>query len=87
MKPKDEPQQALDDWADRIAALEPDVVAGVATQAKRLAADRRLPAADRRFAKAQADAIARAVRRVASSPPASKRPARRRIPSRRNATH
>ncbi len=56
--------KALDEWADRIAALEADVAAGVASYAKRLAGDKRLGKPDRQFAAAQADAIRRAVRRA-----------------------
>ena len=56
--------KALDEWADRIAALEADVAAGVASYAKGLAGDKRLAKADRQFAAAQADAIRRAVRRA-----------------------
>ena len=55
---------SLDAWADKIAALEPDVAAGVARYAARLAADRRLGKADRDLATAQADAVRRAVRRA-----------------------
>lgn len=56
--------KALDDWADRIAALEPEVSAGMASYAKRLAGDKRLAKADRQFATAQADALRRAIRRA-----------------------
>jgi hypothetical protein len=56
--------KALDDWADQIAALEPEVSAGLASYAKRLAGDKRLAKADRLFATAQADAIRRAIRRA-----------------------
>lgn len=59
-----DPGKALDDWADRIAALEPAVSAGMASYAKRLAGDKRLAKADRQFAAAQADAIRRAIRRA-----------------------
>jgi hypothetical protein len=55
---------ALDAWAEQIAGLEADVAAGVAAYSKRLAADRRLSAEDRKFAAAQADAIRRALRRI-----------------------
>jgi len=66
MKERTDPeaQAALDAWADKIAALEPDVAAGVARYAARLAADRRLGKADRDLATAQVDAIRRAVRRA-----------------------
>lgn len=73
-------QAALDAWADKIAALESDVAAGVAAYAGRLAADRRLTKDDRQFAAAQADAIRRAVRRAKAKAPAklaSKKPARK----------
>jgi hypothetical protein len=60
----EESGKALDEWAERIAALEPDVAAGVASYAKRLAGDTRLAKADRQFAAAQADAIRRAIRRA-----------------------
>ena len=62
--PLDETLAALDAWADQIAGLEGDVAAGVAAYSKRLAADRRLSADDRKFAAAQADAIRRALRRI-----------------------
>ncbi|HUY36723.1 MAG TPA: hypothetical protein VMV69_28575 [Pirellulales bacterium] len=64
--------EGLDEWADKIAALEPDVPAAVARYALRLASDRRLPKDDRDFAKAQADAVRRAVRRAKAKrcPPA-----------------
>lgn len=60
----DETPKALGDWADQIAALEPEVVDGVVSSAKRLAGDKRLRKADRDFAQAQVDAIRRAVRRA-----------------------
>lgn len=63
-------QAALDAWADKIAALESDVAAGVAAYAGRLAADRRLTKDDRQFAAAQADAIRRALRRAKAKAPA-----------------
>ena len=62
----DETPQALDDWADKIAALEPELVNGIQSLAKRLASDKRLRQADRDFAQSQADAIRRAVRRARS---------------------
>lgn len=62
----DKTPKALDDWADQIAALEPEVVDGVVSSAKRLAGDKRLKQADRDFAQAQVDAIRRAVRRAKS---------------------
>lgn len=68
------------EWADRIVALEPDVSAGVAAYALRMAADRRLPAADRQFAKSQAEAIRRALRRAkakAKAKPATTKSARK----------
>lgn len=60
-----ESREALDEWADKVAALEPEVSNGIAAYAKRLAADRRLRKADREFAEAQVKAIRRAVRRAA----------------------
>lgn len=62
---------ALDAWADSVAALEPDLAAGVASYANRLAADPRLAKADRDFAKAQAEAIRRALRRAKTRPTAT----------------
>ena len=56
-------QAVVDAWADRIAAMGPDVAAGIATCAACLAADRQLAKHDRKFAAAQADAIWRALRR------------------------
>ena len=77
-KPIDpEAQAALDEWADKIAALKPDVAAGVAAYAGRLASDRRLSADDRQFAAAQADAIRRALRRAKAKAPATKKPGRK----------
>jgi hypothetical protein len=80
-RPNDpEAQAALDAWADKIAALEPDVAAGVAAYAGRLASDRRLAKDDRRFAAAQADAIRRALRRVSrtrAKATATKKPGRK----------
>ncbi len=64
MSDRPDTTEALDDWADRIASLEPTVAAGVAEYAKRLAADRRLSKPDRQFAEAQADAVRRAIRRA-----------------------
>ena len=63
----DETLHALHDWADKIAALEPEVVDGVVSSSKRLAGDNRLRQADRDFAQAQVDAIRRAARRAKSS--------------------
>lgn len=72
-----EAQAALDAWADKIAALEADVAAGVAAYAGRLASDRRLSADDRQFAAAQADAIRRALRRAKAKAPATKKTGRK----------
>ncbi len=74
-----EAQAALDAWADSIAALEPDVAAGVAAYAGRLASDRRLSADDRHFAAEQANAIRRALRRAKgkTKAPATKKTARK----------
>lgn len=78
-KPIDrETKAALNGWADKIAALEPEVAAGVAAYAGRLAADRRLSADDRQFAAAQADAVRRAVRRAKSNAQKAGKPGRRR---------
>ncbi|HUY37172.1 MAG TPA: hypothetical protein VMV69_30965 [Pirellulales bacterium] len=73
MKKKTDPeaQAALDAWADKIAALEPDIAAEVARVATRLAADRRIPKVDRDFAQAQVDAVRRALRRAKGKPPAT----------------
>jgi hypothetical protein len=57
-----ESKTAFDDWAERIVSLEPDLRAGIVAYATRLAADRRVPKSDRDFAKAQADAIERAIK-------------------------
>lgn len=77
-QPTDHEAQALDAWADKIASLEPAVAAGVMSYAGRLASDRRLPADDRRFAAAQANAIRRAIRRAkGKTKPATKKPARK----------
>ena len=62
----DETPQAMDDWADKIAALESEVVDGIVSSAKRLAGDKRLRQADRDFAQGQVDAIRQAVRRAKS---------------------
>ena len=62
----DENQQAIDEWAEQIANLKPEVVKGVVMYAERLATDGRLSQADRNFAKAQADAVRRATRRLKS---------------------
>lgn len=70
-----EARAELDEWAAKVAALESDVARGVIAYAARLAADRRLSADDRRFAKSQADAVRRALRRAKSkgkAPPAKK---------------
>lgn len=56
-----EDETALDAWADTVAALELEVRDRIAARARRMAANRRLRKADREFAKAQADAIVRAV--------------------------
>ncbi len=73
MKKKTDPEAlaALDAWADKIAALEPDVAAGVAAWATTLATDRRLSKVDRDFAQAQLDAVRRALRRAKGKPPAT----------------
>lgn len=63
---KDDTEQTLDEWANRIAALEPEVRDGIMAQVQRLASDRRLPKIDREFAKSQADAIRRALKRLSS---------------------
>lgn len=60
----DESRAAMDEWADKIAALEADVSRGVMALASRMASDRRLSVDDRRFAKSQADAVRRALRRA-----------------------
>lgn len=60
-KMDDETQQPLDAWADTIAALESEVRKRIEARARRMATNRRLRKADREFAKAQADAIGRAV--------------------------
>lgn len=60
----DESRAAMDEWADKIAALEADVSRGVMAWASRMASDRRLSVDDRRFAKSQADAVRRALRRA-----------------------
>ena len=73
-KMDDESQQALDPWADQIAALEPEVRNGILARALRMAASRRLRKADREFAQAQAEAIGRALMRAKSG----KRTARKR---------
>lgn len=57
----DETQLALDVWADTVAALEQEVRDRIAARARRMASNRQLRKADREFAKAQADAIGRAV--------------------------
>ena len=56
--------QAMDDWAEKVAALEPEVADGILSLTRRLAGDKRLRQADRDFAQAQVDAICRAVRRA-----------------------
>ena len=60
----DNARQALGAWADQIAALEPAVRKALVASIGRLANNRRLDKADRDFAKAQVDAIRRAVRRA-----------------------
>lgn len=60
----EETRHAIDEWADQIAALEPDARDGIVAFAKRLAADRRLRKSDRDFADAQAKALIRAIRRA-----------------------
>lgn len=53
----------LHDWAAEIAALEPAIRAAALDSVLGIAADRAVPAADRRFARAQAQALRRAFRR------------------------
>ena len=60
----DQTRQALDEWADQVAALEPAVRKGIIASVERLAGNRRLEKADRDFAKAQADSIRGAIRRA-----------------------
>ena len=74
-----EAQAALDEWAAKVAALEPEVIRATIAYASRLAADRRLSTDDRRFAAAQADAVRRAMRRAKAKakPPATKKPGRK----------
>jgi hypothetical protein len=82
-KPTDpEAQAAMDEWADKIAALEADVAAGVMALASRMASDRRLAADDRRFAKSQADAVRRALRRTKSKAAKASKPGHK--PSKKN---
>jgi hypothetical protein len=57
----DDAAEAIDEWADEIAALEPEVREGIMARALRLAANRRLLQVDREFAQAQAEAIGRAL--------------------------
>lgn len=54
----------IDEWADKIAALEADVRDGILAKANRMAANRRLRKADRDFAHAQVEAISRAIARA-----------------------
>lgn len=76
----DESKAVMDEWADKIAALEADVSRGVMALALRMASDRRLSADDRRFAQSQADAVRRALRRAkakASKTAKADKPARK----------
>jgi hypothetical protein len=57
-------QAALDGWADCIAPLGADVAERVAAHAHRLAVDPRISRENRAFARAQASAICRAIRRA-----------------------
>ncbi len=59
-------QRSLDEWADQIASLEPEVRDSILARALRMAANRRLRKDDREFARAQAEAIGRAVVRMKS---------------------
>ena len=61
-QPIAEPSVDLDSWADALVTT-PDALDGVRQRAKIMADDKRLAAADREFARAQAAAIQRAVRR------------------------
>lgn len=56
-------RQDMDDWADKIVSLEPDVIKGVLQFAQRLAIDQRLSQADRDFAQFQVESIKKARRR------------------------
>lgn len=57
----DDLRKSLDEWADQIASLEPEVRDCIVVRALRMAANRRLRKADRDSAEAQADAIGRAL--------------------------
>ena len=58
-----ETQQDLDEWANNITQLEPEVVKGILSWAKELTGDKRLQKSDRDFAQTQVAAIERAKRR------------------------